>query len=282
MIIISMDDFQRCADLAGRVGKWEAWSQTYFPKYEAVFSAMLKNLYQCSITDLEDAVENLDFDHALNTAREFFKADGLSAVENLLAKSEEMCAFAEEFDLYLLIGLGHVDGTSLPGEKPFLYFGLECYTSNDHLAYLVPHEYNHMVRLWSVYHGNFDGLGFGEMVITEGLAVVFSSMVVKNESPNQAESALFMTEDDLRFCLKHRDALIPEVLDHWQEPYEKDLMSRYMMGSIEWKDGRPTRIGYFVGAEIVKAVLAKGIDICALTRMPTAEIMNLFHAIQAG
>lgn len=279
MILHSMDDFQRCADLAGRVGKWQAWSQTYYPKYEAVFSAMLKYLYQCNLTDLKDAVENLDFDHALNTAQDFFKADGLSTVEHWLSKSKEMCAFEDEFYLYLLIGLGHVDGTSLPGEKPFLYFGLECYTSIDHLAYLVPHEYNHMVRLWSVYHGNFDGLGFGEMVITEGLAVVFSSMVAKNESLNQAESALLMTEDDLRFCVKHRDALIAEVLDHWQEPYEMELMSRYMMGSIEWKDGRPTRIGYFVGAEIVKAVLAKGIDICALTRMPTAEIMNLFHAM---
>jgi len=51
---------------------------------------MLKYLYQCSITDLEDAVGNLDFQHALNTAHEFFKADGLTAVENLLAKSEEM------------------------------------------------------------------------------------------------------------------------------------------------------------------------------------------------
>lgn len=69
---------------------WQAWSQTWFPKYEAVFSAMLKYLYQCSITDLEDAVENLDLDHALITAHEFFKADGLTAVENLLAKSEEM------------------------------------------------------------------------------------------------------------------------------------------------------------------------------------------------
>ncbi|MHB1119688.1 MAG: hypothetical protein ACYC11_06460, partial [Bellilinea sp.] len=77
-----------------------------------------------------------------------------------------------------------------------------------------------MVRIWSVYHGNFDGLGFGEMVITEGLAVVFSSMVAKNEPLNQPESALFMTEENLRFCVKHRDALIAEVLDHWQEPYE--------------------------------------------------------------
>jgi len=282
MILISMDDFQRCADLAGRVGKWQAWSQIYFPKYEAVFSAMLKYLYQCSINDLKDAVENLDFHHALNTAHEFFKADGLTAVENLLARSEEMCSFAEEFDLYLLIGLGHVDGTSLPGENPFLYFGLECYTSIDHLTYKVPHEYNHMVRLWSVYHGNLDGFSFGEMVITEGLAVVFSSMVAKNESPNQAESALFMTPEDLRYCVEHRDALISEVLDHWQEPYETDLMSRTMIGSTAWKAGRPTRIGYFVGAEIVKAVLAKGNDICALTRMPTAEIMNLFHAVQAG
>ncbi|MHB0924768.1 MAG: DUF2268 domain-containing putative Zn-dependent protease [Bellilinea sp.] len=147
---------------------------------------------------------------------------------------------------------------------------------------MVPHEYNHMVRIWSVYHGNFDGLGFGEMVITEGLAVVFSSMVAKNEPLNQPESALFMTEENLRFCVKHRDALIAEVLDHWQEPYETELMSRYMIGSFERKDGRPTRIGYFVGAEIVKAVLAKGIDICALTRMPTAEIMNLFHAVYAS
>lgn len=278
MIVVSIDDFRKCAELSKQIGKWQAWHEHYFPKYKGVFSPMLKYLYRCNVTDLKDTVDNFDFDQALGVASKFFQDDGLSLTESLLSKSKDKCGFEQDYDLYLLIGLGQVDGTSLPAEKPFLYFGIERYVSPARLKYLVPHEYNHLVRLWSVYKGELREENFclGDMVTTEGLAVIFSAIVANDGF--SVENALLMPKEDIGFCREHREELLVEIQEHWNKPFTSELMSAYMTGSNEWKNGKPTRIGYFVGSQIVSAVLAKGYDICALTKMPTAEIMGLFKA----
>jgi len=279
MIIVSIDDFRRCVELSKQVGKWQAWSDNYFPKYEGVFVPMLKYLYKCNVTDLRDAVENFDFDQALAIASKFFRDDGLSLIESLLPKAKEKCGFDKEYDLYLLIGLGHVDGTSLPAKTPFLYFGIERYESPERLKYLVPHEYNHLVRLWSVYNGEFvEKTSLGEIVMMEGLAVAFSVIVADDKSPagmDNALMALMMSREDVEFFHEHQEELMAEVQEHWDDILTSELMDTYLIGSYEWKDGRPTRIGYFVGAQIVNSVLTKGHEIGTLTKMPTEKIMEL-------
>ena len=276
MIIVSIDDFRRCVELSRQVGKWQAWSDNYFPKYEGVFVPMLKYLYQCNVTDLRDAVENFDFDQALAIASKFFRDDGLSLIESLLPKAKEKCGFDKDYDLYLLIGLGHVDGTSLPAKTPFLYFGIERYESPERLKYLVPHEYNHLVRLWSVYDGEFvEKPSLGEIVMMEGLAVAFSVIVADDKSPAGIDNALMMSKEDVEFFHEHQEELMAEVQEHWDDILTSELMDTYLIGSYEWKDGRPTRIGYFVGAQIVNSVLTKGHEIGTLTKMPTEKIMEL-------
>ena len=69
--------------------------------------------------------------------------------------------------------------------------------------------------------------------------------------------------------------VLAEVQEHWDDILTSELMDTYLIGSYEWKDGRPTRIGYFVGAQIVNSVLTKGHEIGTLTKMPTEKIMEL-------
>lgn len=278
MIIVSIDDFRRCAELSRRVGKWQAWRDYYFPKYEDVFAPMLKYLYRCDVDDLRYAVESFDFDHAMRIASRFFQDDGFSQVESLLLKAEERCNFDKDYDLYLLIGLGHVDGTSLPAKKPFLYFGLERYEP-DHLKYCVPHEYNHLVRIWSVYAGEIGEPRLGEIVIMEGLAVVFSAMIADNKSPAEIDDALLMPKRDIEWCYEHKEELLAEVQGHWNDVISSELLDAYLIGGYEWKGGRPARIGYFVGAHIVNAVLAEGYEIDTLTKMPAEKIMELYYSM---
>jgi len=146
MIIVAVDDFRKCTELSRQIGKWPAWYENYFPKYEDVFRHILQYLYRCNALDLKDAVENYDFDQALDIANTFIQDDGLTLVENILLRCTKKFAFDREYDVYLLIGLGHVDGTSLPAGHPFLYFGIERYESLERLNYLVSHEYNHCNR----------------------------------------------------------------------------------------------------------------------------------------
>jgi len=283
MIIVSIDDFRRCVELAKRVGKWQAWHESYFPKYEEVFASMLKYLYRCDITDLQAAVEDFDFEQALATAGKFLRDDNLSLIEGLLLKAREKCGFDKDYDLYLLIGLGHVDGTSLPAKKPFLYFGLERYESPERLKYLVPHEYNHLVRLWSLYDGELaKEISLGEIVLMEGLAVVFSSIIAGDGSIPEIDSALLMPKEDIAFCYKHREELVAEVQRQWDDILTSELIDAYLKGSYEWKNGRPPRIGYFVGAHIVNSLLAEGQEIGTLTIMPSKKMLELYCQRKAG
>lgn len=187
MIILGIDDFERCAALSKQVGKWQAWRNHYFPKYETIFGPMLKYLYRCDVEGLESAVQNFDFDQALVIANRFLKENNLPLIRDLIKKSEKECAFDRDYDLYLLVGLGHVDGSSLPASSPFLYLGIERYESPARFEYLVPHEYNHLVRIWSLYDGNLPmDIALGEMIVMEGLAVVFAAVVAGSIPPCEA------------------------------------------------------------------------------------------------
>jgi len=141
-----------------------------------------------------------------------------------------------------------------------------------------------VVRLWSVYEGKLSAeeLTLGEMVVMEGLAVTFSAAVVSNKFPVIDENALLMPKEDFEFCHEHREELISEILEHWNKSLTSKLMSDYMMGSSEWENGRPPRIGYFVGAQIVSAILAPGFEIDVLTKMPARKILELFYSRKAS
>ena len=276
MIIISLDDFKRYVRLAKRQGKWKAWREDYFVRYEEVFSAMLKYLYRNTVESLKEAVEYLDADKALATAQAFLREGGVLWVDEWLGKAEAICPFEREYVLYYLIGLGHVDGTALPARKPFLYLGLERYQSMDRVKYLAPHEYSHMVRLWDVEGGEpREYSTFGDMVVEEGLATVFSSIVTQGDM----REALLMSEMDFAFCDAHRDKLVREVMEHWDRPISNDLLEKYLRGRHEWRDGRPTRIGYFVGAQVVEKLLAQGYTISELMKLPAKETIARYRML---
>jgi uncharacterized protein YjaZ len=280
MIIIGLDDFKRYINLSEQKGKWQVWREYYFPKYEEVFSAMLKYLYRSDIDSLQDAVESLNFEQALKTAHSFFQDRGLLWTEKLLDKSAELCPFEQDYDQYFLIGLGHVDGTSLPGEKPFLYVGLERYESLERMQYLVPHEYYHMVRLWTIGQGVLrEDITFGEIVIEEGLATVFSSLVATG-SAQVDEKSLLMPEGDLKFCISREAVLVEEIVSCWEQSLTPKLLEAYLVGSYAWRNGRPSRIGYFVGACVIEFLLTQGYTLNDLIKLSADEIMGRYSKMR--
>lgn len=149
-IVSGVEDFEHCVQLAKEQGKWRAWREYYFESYRHVFDPMLEYLYMSALENLRPTVERLDFAHALGNARRFVRDRGADRVEGLLDEGERQCFVDSPYDVYLIVGLGRVDGTALPAETPFLYFGLELYDSPSPLQFLVPHEYNHLVRLTSL------------------------------------------------------------------------------------------------------------------------------------
>lgn len=146
-------------------------------KYKDVFDAMLEYLYHFSIDELLNIVKNVDFKELLIKGEISIKNNLIEEIVCLIEKCKKLLNFDDEFLLYFLVGLGHVDGTSLFTKDGtlFLYFGLERISSSN-LNFLVPHEFNHLVRL-NKFKSIIEKLKVKDYLVYEGLATYFSILL---------------------------------------------------------------------------------------------------------
>lgn len=283
-IVIGVDDFRHCKALIKENSKWETWCGNYYAKYANVFDLFLKHMYMADLETWRTHIENLDFDDALAIAEKFLQDDGVKRVTNLLRDAKTKLPILSDFAVYLLIGLGHIDGTAMPSNPPFLYFGLERYVSLENLEYLVPHEYNHLVRMTSLYGiGNGPSeLTLGDSVISEGLATSFSASFL-GDNINLAK-ILQMTNENLGQCHQQRQRLFHEILDLWNEPITSSTYStvmKYLMANGNTTE-IPERSGYYVGNQIIQDLVLENYNIADLTKMPATEILRLYKSKNAG
>lgn len=272
-LVLGIDEFRACAELAARVGKWEAWLSAYYPRFQDIFDAMLRYLYVAEFESLRDSVEGFDFDRAIQAADSFVSLGGVERVSSLLRASEEFLRADFDYDAYLLIGLGHVIGTALPARKPFTYLGLEHHPNLDGLADVVPHEFCHMARSAVLGEASNPNV-LGERIVSEGLSCVCSLLVNQQEvTTDSLSSALMMPPDVLMYCDEHRKELHHEAHINWTSPMDQALTGEYFTGSdTGWTRGKPARSGNYIGARIVLDLLAQGADFAELVRTPADDL----------
>lgn len=272
-IIVGVDAFEECCAEALRRGKWDAWRLGYYPRFSGVFDAMLRYLYLAELDSLRGAVEAFDFERAARTARGFVDSGGVDLVRGLLQVSEQALRTDFDYEALLLVGVGHVSGTALPAERPFVYLGLENSGLLPSLRALVPHEFNHMVRSTRL-RNTLDPNAFGERVMGEGLGVVCPLVVdAGTEAPSLAE-ALMMPLDAVKYCAAHWPDLLKEALPSWGAQLTPALMSEYFMGTDDgWCKGKPARAGYYIGTRMVLDLLDAGADFADLTCTPGNELL---------
>ena len=280
--IVGVDDFRQCKALLGKESKWEIWLEHYYSHYANVFDMFLKRLYLAELESWREHVEMLDVDAALKTAEKFLHEDGVKHTENLLAMAERICPIDTNYVLYLLIGLGHVDGTVMVVSPPFLYIGLERYVSSEQLEYLVPHEYNHLVRMTTLYDiedTQFQPT-FGDIVISEGLATFFSGWVHGMSMPSDLAKTLLMTGENLEKCHEQREMLFDQIFKLWNtsmSPTTYETFGKYLFAAGS-DSTTPFRSGYYVGNQIISDLVARKHDVVNLTKMPTTTILELYQS----
>lgn len=273
-LVLGIDEFRACAELATRVGKWEAWLSAYYSRFRDIFDAMLRYLYVSELESLRDSVEGFDFNRAIQAADSFVSLGGVERVSSLLRASEEFLGADFDYDVYLLIGLGHVVGTALPARKPFTYLGLERHPNLDGLVNVVPHEFCHMTRSAMLGDASNPNL-LGERIVGEGLSCVCSLLVNQQEvTTDSLSSALMMPSDALRYCDEHRKEMHHGALINWTSSMDQALTGEYFTGSdTGWIRGKPARSGNYIGARIVLDLLAQGADLADLVCTPANELM---------
>jgi uncharacterized protein YjaZ len=198
--------------------------------------------------------------------------DLIDKVLELIKKGVKILDFYEDFNVYFLVGLGHVDGTSLPDDKPFIYFGLERLNSLN-LDFLVPHEFNHLVRLSKMKDRN-KNLKVIDYIIFEGLATYFSlyfnNLEINKE--NEAKS-LIIPIDALEKLYENKDKIKDEIFNLIHNDMNNQIMFEYFTFDGE----KRLKQGYFIGLKIIEDVVNKGYNIQHLTTLNSEEILTIYY-----
>lgn len=274
-LTIGIDQYRQCvADIPAK-GKWMAWLDRYYSQYRAVFDPMLRYLYMADLESMRPHVEAWDFEGGLQAAERFLSLGGVERVRRFLSNCARALDFREEYHVFLLVGIGQVGGTALPGTEPFLYIGVERWADDpEGLAFVVPHEFLHMVRSRSL---NPAAITFGGLVIEEGLATAFSiaAQGLPFDRPSMRAALLNMSDQAFDYCESHRDELTKEMLSQAGSPVNRELMARYLY-SDSYQDGKgmPGNVGYYVGLRIVVDLMEQGLGVRDLVRQSAREILG--------
>ncbi|WP_169738728.1 DUF2268 domain-containing putative Zn-dependent protease [Salinicoccus luteus] len=139
---------------------------------------------------IKDKVRDMDLETLSKEAEVAIQMHPVKELKEIISDSADYYNFADYYDVYLLVGLGHVDGTALPSESPFLYLGLERLRNSD-IKMLIQHEFNHLVRFNSIEEVNEEmGMAVAQLAIAEGLATL-APLVTNELELNEAKPRIF-------------------------------------------------------------------------------------------
>lgn len=263
-LVLGVDEFAACAKRADEIGKWNAWRDLYFEPFEKAFRPMLEVVYRCGRDDLKPYVEGLDFDAALSAARRFIAEDGVARVRKAFSRCIDVLPPVASFPVYLLVGIGHANGMALPADEPYVFLGLECCDgSAAGLDGLIAHEYNHLVRVQTVYGGmNPTALTVGDFVISEGLATVFALRLLGEQLTPERIARSISNLDDPAAAAEREPTMRADVLAHWDRFADREMIVRFIESGT----------AYLVGGCMIAGLIEDGESIAELTRTPTVEI----------
>jgi uncharacterized protein YjaZ len=271
-IINMLADYRTLTQQAVSEGPFPAY-QAYTKKYPALFQSLFDYLYMTELEALRPLVEQTDFDAHLQAA-EKNKADGfLDDIVSQIQAIADKLGFNQDFDLYLGMELGNLGGCALKANRPYVYIAIDRPLNASTLKYLLPHEFNHMVRISAL--PEIDMFDFQERTISEGLGAY--APIAHYDLPYTAETissargfSLAITKD-----LIHRQQEIHDrVTAHFGEPLTPELMQQFFMTN-PGAEG-PLLDGYFVGMQIIHALVEADIAFNVLTEMPCEEIWQRY------
>ncbi|MFB4158494.1 DUF2268 domain-containing putative Zn-dependent protease [Geomicrobium sp. JSM 1781026] len=249
----------------------------YISDYEQVFDPIFDRLYQIvGIEEKRALFASINANELIRDARAGVACVDEHAIRRRAQDAARFLQFDEDFDVYLLVGLGHIDGCALRTTRPFLYLGIERLLHTDR-SVLIAHEMNHLVRfsrldeygkrIWTV----------GKLAIAEGLALLTALELDREPmTDGNLQRMLFCSSATYVQMNKHKRDIIRELDQQFDLPLTKERMNAYFMAQ---PDAVIPRTGYFYGMCIIRALIEAGHSIPSLTSQPTEEIRSLYKKL---
>ncbi len=295
-VINGVGDFAKIISkdvLAHRRREWDDW---YWHKYEKVLQHQCDTLYHQDKLVYHQFLNQVDTDYYRDLISHI-SPEVVKRIEEAVAGAAFALDYTQDFEVYLMLGFGHVLGTSCGKHKPFVYFGLELLLHDQvDMAYVIAHEVNHMVRLSHVrkYRKSkgMEHLTFGDVLVLEGLGVIHGVLQVENgleanRSDHKSQTINKMPEiESFKKSLMIHDETFARIeareeewtdllLDKINEPMTtKDWYEYFVINNQVDDQVKPSGIGYYVGGRLMSSLVAKGLKINELTRMDTGKILQ--------
>lgn len=283
-IINGINDFKKLLDITSSADRLEFWDNTYMKKYESIMTHQLVNLYHADCSIFHQFLKELDTDE-VKASIEKIDTNLICTIESVIKAATSELLFDDDFDVYLMVGFGHVMGTSGFGERPFVYLGLENLLDiRIDIEYLIAHEVNHMVRIATVevYQNKLGmgGLSFGDVMILEGLGVVNS--VVFDTGSIEFNQELFrkslMISNEFYSCLEGDEEILKKkMLAKWNDNMSaEDWFEYFIVNGEEDVMGA----GYYIGGKMIYEILSRGIAMTELTSLSSGEIHDEYIGLE--
>lgn len=278
MVIIHMiDDFDILCEKEIEIGHFESYHQ-YTMKYPELFDGIFRWLYMTELENLKPMIDTVDFQQSLKIAKKNYENGVVQEIIDLAEKIASLLNFKEDFDIYLGLELGNIGGFagSNPKGRPFIYIGLDRVIDQSFLKYIIPHEMNHMVRSYE--NKNINMFDFMERTITEGLGSICPIVLYNMDyTINTISSSLNLPNNEVKRLVDDSKLLIHEITEEFGTPLNEEKMKKYFTWSNQDEDDKYYLSGYYVGMEIVKALIDIGYDFDKLTIMSSKLIWQKYE-----
>lgn len=278
-IFLGQEAYRKFIERSNDCGKWESWKENCYENYKEVYDYLLENIYMADITIFKEFVNRID----MNEARQFLESDyfksGVHMVSEKAKESSDGLNFSKDYDVFILMGFGHISGTAGVLDKPFVYYGLENYLKVD-FNYIVPHEINHMVRLYKTQTKAkcLTELTVGDILISEGLGIVYPLVLNSKKVETDLNFSIGIREEQYSVLVEKERDYIEEMISKIHCKMTKEIWYKYFVVDNS-KVSSVTGIGYYVGAKIIYTLIEAGYSITELTGYTTDSILQIYKSI---
>ncbi|WP_434122315.1 DUF2268 domain-containing putative Zn-dependent protease [Salinicoccus roseus] len=275
---IGLEKFNHALSNIEVKGNVDAWME-YYTFYRRPFSRIFETLYMMDMEFIKDIVRDMDLETLSEEARTALQMYTIEELKEIIKETADYYNFEAHYDAYLLVGLGHVDGTALPSEIPFLYLGLERLRNSD-IEMLIQHEFNHLVRFNSIEEVNEEmGMTVGQLAIAEGLATL-APLVMSGLELNEANirEGLFVNDEEFNRLRDDFSTLQEELERDFNEPLSPKLHEKYFMYN---EGNKYPKVGYFIGVHYIIPLLEAGYSLKELTRSKTKDILYKYSKMKS-
>ena len=271
-IINMLEDYRELAQKAKTGDAFQAY-QDYTQKYPMLFKSLFSYIYRTELENLRPLVEQTDFDVHLQAAEKNSAEGYLDNIVTQIQAIADKLGFQQDFDLYLGMELGNFGGCALKADRPYVYIGIDRPLNASTLKFLLPHEFNHMVRIIAL--PEIDMSDFQEWTLSEGLgAYAPIAHYDLPYTPETVSSARGFPLEITRELIRNQQEIQALVTAHFGESLTPELMQQFFMVTDNFEEAPLD--GYFVGMQIIHQLVEAGLDFSDLTEMPSEDIWQRY------